>query len=51
MTTQLVAATLAHYGVLAHGPARPKKTLPPMADTSRTGGGGYSDRDWLKIPF
>jgi hypothetical protein len=39
---------MAHDGVLAHGPALPKKTLPPMADTRCR---DESDRDMMGCPF
>jgi hypothetical protein len=53
MITQLVAASMAHYGALAHGPALPKKTLPPlMAKPSRDEfDPGERERDLLRCPF
>jgi hypothetical protein len=41
MITQLVAASMAHYGALVNGPALPKKTLPPMS----SGKSDRADRD------
>jgi hypothetical protein len=45
----LVAASLAHFGLLTFGPtiAPPKQTPIPLADTTTTA----SDPDWSRIPF
>jgi hypothetical protein len=48
MITQLVTASMAHYGVLVHGPALPKKTLPPLAEKRSR---DESDRDLMRCPF
>ena len=53
LITQLVAATLAHYGALTRAPAAPKRTPAPlMATPSRAEQGAVRrERDIMRVPF
>jgi hypothetical protein len=53
--THLNAASLAYWALLSATTAAPKRSLPPLADTSTGGGGGWGaghrELNLDKIPF